>query len=210
MADEPPVDHPLRTRATIDLTDGSRLIGTTADQSLRLALDYAEVSVPLSKIRRWDAIIPKPGGEKDNPVANKITVQLTNGDRVTGTLNQSQLQFDTILGTLTPKLKFVSSVSYSPWREDNMPPGKGDLAFGGRNWLAWRTEFAIDGDRLKTAPRGYEVDHPRIDLLRHRSLTVMKDYGFEPIIHTPKLLDAVRADWKAARPLVDWVTTRLG
>jgi len=70
--------------------------------------------------------------------------------------------------------------------------------------------FTIDGDRLKTAPRGYEADHPRIDLLRHRSLTVMKDYGFEPIIHTPKLLDAVRADWKAARPLVDWVTTRLG
>jgi hypothetical protein len=38
----------------------------------------------------------------------------------------------------------------------------------------------------------------------------MKDYGFEPIIHTPELLNAVRADWKAARPLVDWVSARLG
>jgi hypothetical protein len=38
----------------------------------------------------------------------------------------------------------------------------------------------------------------------------MKDYGFEPIIHTPELLDAVRADWKAARPLVEWVSARLG
>jgi uncharacterized protein (DUF2461 family) len=69
--------------------------------------------------------------------------------------------------------------------------------------------FTVDGDRLKTAPRGYDVDHPRIELLRHRSLTVAKDYGFEPIIHTPELLDAVRADWKAARPLVEWVGARL-
>jgi uncharacterized protein (TIGR02453 family) len=70
--------------------------------------------------------------------------------------------------------------------------------------------FTVDGDRLKTAPRGYDADHPRIELLRHRSLTVAKDYGFEPIIHTPELLDAVRADWKAARPLVEWVGARLG
>jgi uncharacterized protein (TIGR02453 family) len=69
--------------------------------------------------------------------------------------------------------------------------------------------FEVDGDRLKTTPRGYDGDHPRIELLRHRSLTVGKDYGFEPIIHTADLLDAVRADWKATRPLVDWVSARL-
>jgi uncharacterized protein (TIGR02453 family) len=73
-----------------------------------------------------------------------------------------------------------------------------------------RAGFEVGGDRLKTSPRGYAADHPRIELLRHRSLTVMRDYGFEPIIHTPELLDAVRADWKAARPLVDWVSARLG
>jgi uncharacterized protein (TIGR02453 family) len=73
-----------------------------------------------------------------------------------------------------------------------------------------KSGFTIGGDRLKTAPRGYDADHPRIELLRHRSLTVGKDYGFEPIIHTHELVEAVRADWKAARPLVDWVTDRLG
>ena len=72
-----------------------------------------------------------------------------------------------------------------------------------------RAGFTVDGDRLKTAPRGYDADHPRIELLRHRSLTVAKDYGFEPIIHSPELLDAVRADWQAARPLVEWVSARL-
>jgi uncharacterized protein (TIGR02453 family) len=72
-----------------------------------------------------------------------------------------------------------------------------------------KSGFEVGGDRLKTAPRGYDADHPRIELLRHRSLTVGKDYGFEPIIHTPGLLDAVRADWTAARPLVEWVSARL-
>jgi uncharacterized protein (TIGR02453 family) len=70
--------------------------------------------------------------------------------------------------------------------------------------------FTIGGDRLKTSPRGYDADHPRIELLRHRSLTVGHDYGFEPVIHTPELVDAVRKDWKAARPLVEWVAERLG
>ena len=73
-----------------------------------------------------------------------------------------------------------------------------------------RAGFEVGGDRLKTSPRGYDTDHPRIELLRHRSLTVMKDYGFEPVIHTSALLDAVRTDWKSARPLVDWLTARLG
>jgi uncharacterized protein (TIGR02453 family) len=67
----------------------------------------------------------------------------------------------------------------------------------------WR----IGGHVLKTAPRGYDVGHPRINLLRHKSLTIGHDYGFEPIIHTPDLLDAVRDDWRKLRPFVDWVTS---
>ena len=35
--------------------------------------------------------------------------------------------------------------------------------------LAWKG-FAIGGDDLKTTPRGYDKDHPRIELLRHKSL----------------------------------------
>ena len=70
--------------------------------------------------------------------------------------------------------------------------------------------FEIGGDRLKTAPRGFDVSHRRIELLRHRSLTVGRNYGFEPLIHTAELTDAIRADWKAARPLVHWICARLG
>jgi uncharacterized protein (TIGR02453 family) len=65
----------------------------------------------------------------------------------------------------------------------------------------WR----IGGHVLKTAPRGFDLSHPRINLLRHKSLTIGHDYGFEPIIHTPELLEAVRDDWRTLRPFVEWV-----
>lgn len=70
---------------------------------------------------------------------------------------------------------------------------------------AERSGFEVGGDRLKTSPRGYAVDHPRIELLRHRSLLLGHSLGFEPVIHTPELLDLVRDDWRALRPFVEWV-----
>jgi len=66
--------------------------------------------------------------------------------------------------------------------------------------------FEIAGDELKTAPRGYPTDHPRIDLLRRKQLIAIRSYGFEKFIHTPELLDRVRTDWKKLRPLIRWVS----
>jgi hypothetical protein len=61
------------------------------------------------------------------------------------------------------------------------------------------------GERVKTSPRGWSADHPRIDLLRHKSLSMNKDYGFAPFIHTAELVDRVRADWRAGASLLEWV-----
>ena len=35
-------------------------------------------------------------------------------------------------------------------------------------------------------------------------------HGFEPVIHTPELLDLIRDDWRALRPLVEWVSDNAG
>jgi uncharacterized protein (TIGR02453 family) len=67
--------------------------------------------------------------------------------------------------------------------------------------------WTVGGDKLKTTPRGYDADHPRIELLRHKSMTLGKSYGFEPVIHTPELLDRVRTDWRTVAPFLDWVAT---
>lgn len=66
--------------------------------------------------------------------------------------------------------------------------------------------WTIGGDTLKTAPRGYDVSHPRIELLRHKSLTVGRAYGFDPVIHTGALVERIRDDWRKTTPFLDWVT----
>jgi uncharacterized protein (TIGR02453 family) len=66
--------------------------------------------------------------------------------------------------------------------------------------------FEISGERLKTSPRGYPADHPRIELLRHKQLFAGKSFGFENL-DTPEVLDRVRAEWRSLRPLVQWVAT---
>ena len=65
--------------------------------------------------------------------------------------------------------------------------------------------FEIGGDRLKTSPRGYDADHPRIELLRCKQLIANKSYGFESDAIDAGLVDRVREDWKTLRPLVSWL-----
>jgi uncharacterized protein (TIGR02453 family) len=66
--------------------------------------------------------------------------------------------------------------------------------------------FEISGERLKTSPRGYDAGHPRIELLRHKQLFAAKHFGFEGL-DSPDVLDRVRTEWRALRPVVVWVAT---
>jgi uncharacterized protein (TIGR02453 family) len=68
-----------------------------------------------------------------------------------------------------------------------------------------RRGWSRSGERVRTTPRGYPADHPRVELLRHKSLAMGRSYGFDDLIHTPELLTRVRKDWRAARPLVEWI-----
>ena len=65
--------------------------------------------------------------------------------------------------------------------------------------------FEQGGESLKTSPRGYPADHPRIDLLRRKQLFVGRSYGFEADAIGPELLERVRNDWRRTRPLVEWL-----
>jgi uncharacterized protein (TIGR02453 family) len=73
-----------------------------------------------------------------------------------------------------------------------------------------RRGWTRTGERVKTAPRGWAADHPRIELLRHRSLAMGRSYGFDELVHSPQLLAEVRKDWRAARPFVEWVARAVG
>jgi uncharacterized protein (TIGR02453 family) len=70
--------------------------------------------------------------------------------------------------------------------------------------------FEVGGERLKTRPRGYDPDHPRLDLLRHKSLTAGRAIGTEPWLGTPEAADRIAAQWRMLTPLLEWIRTYVG
>ncbi|MBC7724787.1 MAG: DUF2461 domain-containing protein [Burkholderiaceae bacterium] len=61
--------------------------------------------------------------------------------------------------------------------------------------------FEIAGPSLKTAPRGYDRDHPAIELLRLKHFAALKSL---PITASP---DTIRSCWTAVEPLIAWGNT---
>ena len=65
-------------------------------------------------------------------------------------------------------------------------------------------------DVLKTAPRGYPTDHPRIELLRHKGLAMMKSWPVGAWLGTRKAKDRVVTTLRAAVPLEHWLDRHVG
>jgi uncharacterized protein (TIGR02453 family) len=70
--------------------------------------------------------------------------------------------------------------------------------------------MSIGGDRLKTRPRGVAADHPRVDLLRHRSLTASRDWPADPLLQGRQALILVSETWRQLVPLCDWLCEHVG
>ena len=69
--------------------------------------------------------------------------------------------------------------------------------------------FEMDTNPLATRPRGYDADHPRIDLLRARRIVGTRLYEPEQA-GTAKAVSLVRADWRALRDLMEWIADQAG
>jgi uncharacterized protein (TIGR02453 family) len=63
---------------------------------------------------------------------------------------------------------------------------------------------------LKRAPRGYPQDHPRLDRLRLKRMTVSCRHPLEPWLHEPACDERIRAQFEACRPLVRWLAEAVG
>jgi uncharacterized protein (TIGR02453 family) len=60
-------------------------------------------------------------------------------------------------------------------------------------------------DTLKTAPRGYPKDHPRIELLQRKGIVMSKAWPVGGWLGTKKAKARVVATLDAARPLNAWI-----
>jgi uncharacterized protein (TIGR02453 family) len=65
-------------------------------------------------------------------------------------------------------------------------------------------------DELKTAPRGYPADHPRIELLRFKGIIGWWDHEPGPWLHSTAARDTVAERWRSLGPLNRWLVTNVG
>jgi len=70
--------------------------------------------------------------------------------------------------------------------------------------------YTVGGDALKTRPRDYAADHPRIDLLKHRALAAWVEFGSPPWVHTAEAAERVASAWRDFAPLNAWLDDHVG
>lgn len=76
---------------------------------------------------------------------------------------------------------------------------------------ARKSKLEITGhDTLKSAPRGYAKDHPRIDLLRCKGLIAWKQWPAGAWLGTAKAKDRIIEFFRAAKPLTKWLDDNVG
>ncbi|TVT50095.1 DUF2461 domain-containing protein, partial [Amycolatopsis rhizosphaerae] len=73
-----------------------------------------------------------------------------------------------------------------------------------------RSGWQLAGDVLKTKPRGVPDGHPRLDLLKHRSLYAVRGWEPDDTLHERACLDRVRKAWRQLREFNEWARDHVG
>lgn len=61
------------------------------------------------------------------------------------------------------------------------------------------------GEKLSTAPRGFNIDHPAIDLLRHKQFLLKHEFSDKQVC-SPDFLYEVNAVYKKMRPFLNFMS----
>ncbi|QLE02746.1 DUF2461 domain-containing protein [Galbibacter sp. BG1] len=70
----------------------------------------------------------------------------------------------------------------------------------------FKNEFGtLEGEELKTAPRGFDKEHPAIDLIRKKQFIVMKKFSDKEAT-SPDFLEKVNDSFKIVRPFFDYMS----
>lgn len=74
------------------------------------------------------------------------------------------------------------------------------------NSASFKKHFGtLEGQQLKTAPKGFPKDHPDIDLLRYKSF-IVRHYFTDEEVETPGFAQEVLKKFKAMRPFFDYMS----
>ena len=95
----------LPLQLAVKLTDGTRLIGTTALTTFPLQSEaLGAMAIPLAKVRSL----------KINPDHESVVVSLANGDKLQGSLGTVSLKLQTLLGAVIVPLKHATEIVIQP------------------------------------------------------------------------------------------------
>ncbi|HET6665349.1 MAG TPA: DUF2461 domain-containing protein [Acidimicrobiales bacterium] len=70
--------------------------------------------------------------------------------------------------------------------------------------------ITIAGEMLKTRPRGIDAEHPRLELLRHKSLYGWRRWPPDDVLHEAGAVQRVASAWRSLRPLTEWLADHVG
>jgi uncharacterized protein (TIGR02453 family) len=74
------------------------------------------------------------------------------------------------------------------------------------NSASFKKHFGkLEGEQVKTAPKGYSKDHPDIDLLRYKSLIVSHHFTDQEVT-SPGFDKEILKYFKALRPFFDYMS----
>ena len=75
---------------------------------------------------------------------------------------------------------------------------------------AFRKYFGgISGEKLKTAPRGYDKDHPEIELIRHKQFMAFHPLSDDQVL-SPDFADLALEVFSAMKPFIDYLQPLAG
>ena len=74
-----------------------------------------------------------------------------------------------------------------------------------------KQRYEVDArESLKRAPRGFDPEHPRGDLLRMKGIHVGRTFGTPRWLHTKAAADRIMTAWRDAGPVDRWLDRHVG
>lgn len=107
-------------RIRAQLIDGSQILGVTPTESIQVKLEFSELTIPLSKVRR---LVWKP----QSPI---VRIELENEDVISGKLTSESAPVEAIFGKFDLKWEHLKSLEVIPPESaGSMPIRKGLVAY---------------------------------------------------------------------------------
>ena len=115
---------------------------------------------------------------------------------------------------IQPGNTFVAGGFFSP-NPDDLKRIREDISW---NYKEWRkiinakklkdTFGELEGEKVKSAPKGFSKDHPGIDLLRHKSFILSHSFSDKEVL-SPGFLSDANKTFKTMRPFFDFMSELL-